>query len=416
VECSVKVKKNSANFSSCPIHHGGCYEKQQAPCIFVYHPDFMQFLAIINFTAAIQGIFLAYLLVNRKSNTSEYRVLALLLLTMSLAMLGSVLGLSGYYRQFPQLIRVADPLALLLGPFLYFYIHLLTHRRLPPYAYLHLLPFFVYLLSMLPFYARSGAEKIDFAEQFMLSRQQPLAFIMLQTMRILHVGTYVVISLKLLRKFKHWLEENYSDLGQLHLDKATHLLRLFLFFLALVVGIYLYSLLQPLHVILANNLISLGIAVMIYALAYTTWNRPAPPVLPQQTRSVSDRQIEEKGRATYHLSEQQYQKLSRELVNCLQEEKIYLDSELSLAQLSKKLNILPYQTSELIHRQYQASFFDLINRHRIEEVKRRLNDAAYQHYTILGIAMDCGFNSKSSFNTAFKKLTGLTPSQYRQRK
>jgi AraC-like DNA-binding protein len=72
--------------------------------------------------------------------------------------------------------------------------------------------------------------------------------------------------------------------------------------------------------------------------------------------------------------------------------------------------------SELISRTYNESFFDFINRHRIEEIKLRIEDPAHDSYSLLGIAMDCGFNSKSSFYTAFKKFTGITPSEYRNQK
>jgi AraC-like DNA-binding protein len=396
----------------------------------------MQLLALINFTAAIQGLFLAYLLVNRASSR-ENTFLAGLVAIMSVSILGPALGLSGYYREWPHLIRISDPIAFLLGPLLYGYIYLLTRGRLPRYYGLHLVPFGLYLIFLLPFYALSGAEKVAFGEQMLFAGRQPPQLVAIQVFRTLHVGGYLVASLLLIRQFGRLLRENYSDIQSLHLDKAAFLLRLYLIVSALSIGTFLFGRVAPINYVVANGIIGLGISLIIYALAYALWNRPATPPVAQlvppreasgpaapATREPSpaavDAQpaaiievVEEKGRGTYYLSDAQYAAWGTRLEELLQRDRIYLESELSLAQLGDRLGIQPYQASELISRRYGEPFFDLINRHRVEEVKKRLEDPAYAHYSILGIALDCGFNSKSSFNAAFKKFTGFTPSQYR---
>jgi AraC-like DNA-binding protein len=103
----------------------------------------------------------------------------------------------------------------------------------------------------------------------------------------------------------------------------------------------------------------------------------------------------------------------QKLVNSMQQDKLYLHPDLSLQMLAEQLNIPPHYLSQVINEQLGQNFFDFINSHRIEEVKRRLLDSQYQHLTILAIAFDSGFNSKSAFNVAFKNHTGLTPTQYR---
>jgi AraC-like DNA-binding protein len=69
--------------------------------------------------------------------------------------------------------------------------------------------------------------------------------------------------------------------------------------------------------------------------------------------------------------------------------------------------------SQTINEQLRQSFSEFLNSYRIEEAKRRLRDPAFKHLSILGIAEDVGFNSKSSFNAVFKKHTNLTPSEFR---
>lgn len=92
--------------------------------------------------------------------------------------------------------------------------------------------------------------------------------------------------------------------------------------------------------------------------------------------------------------------------------KPYLDRELTIYDLSRQLHIPRHILSEVINEHMGKNFYHLINDYRIEEVKSRMESPEYKHLTILAIAFDSGFNSKSSFNTIFKEKTGSTPSEY----
>ena len=92
--------------------------------------------------------------------------------------------------------------------------------------------------------------------------------------------------------------------------------------------------------------------------------------------------------------------------------KPYLDRELTIYDLSRQLQIPRHILSEVINEHMGKNFYNLVNDYRVEEVKSRLETDDYKHLTILGIAFDSGFNSKSSFNTIFKEKTGSTPSEY----
>ncbi|MBG6129025.1 AraC-like DNA-binding protein [Aquimarina sp. EL_43] len=97
----------------------------------------------------------------------------------------------------------------------------------------------------------------------------------------------------------------------------------------------------------------------------------------------------------------------------MSEKKPFLDGDVSLITLANSLDVNPKVLSFVINEHSNKNFNDYINNWRVEEVKKRLNDKAYKHYKMLSIAFDCGFNSKSTFNLAFKKATGLSPSQYK---
>ncbi|MCA0445661.1 MAG: helix-turn-helix domain-containing protein [Bacteroidetes bacterium] len=383
-----------------------------------YFSEWFPFLSVLNFTAAIQGLFLAYLLINRKSHTPEHLLLAGLVTAMSVAILGAVLGLSGYYNQFPHLIRVGDPLVLLFGPLLFGYIHILTQSKLPVHYWVHFVPFLVYIGNLIPFYALSGTEKIAFTNTYFQTETINLTALSIQITRRIHLLIYVLICLILLKKFDLTLKANFSNLEKVSLDKSRLILRLFVFLSIAGVFLVLLSFFIPLNFIVLNNLSSLFIGLVIYSLAWANWNhQPIPEIdILNPKMNVSDFKSGDsalKSRIRYTLSEEQFVSLSLKVDKLLNDDQLYLDQNLNLVQLSEKLGIQPYQTSELINRKYKESFFDLINRLRVDEIKKRLTDPVYSPYSILGIALDCGFTSKSSFNAAFKKFTGTTPSEFR---
>lgn len=234
--------------------------------------EWFPFLSVVNFTAAMQGLFLAYLVINRKSHTPENFLLAGLVTAMSVAILGAVLGLSGYYNQFPHLIRVGDPLVLLFGPLLFGYIHLLTQNKLPAHYWLHFLPFLVYTGNLIPFYALSGAEKIAFTNKYFQSETINLTALSIQIIRRVHLLIYVLICLFLLKKFDFTLKANFSNLEKINLNKSRLILRLFVFLSIAGALLVLLSFFIPLNFIVLNNLSSLFIGLVIYSLAWANWN------------------------------------------------------------------------------------------------------------------------------------------------
>lgn len=97
----------------------------------------------------------------------------------------------------------------------------------------------------------------------------------------------------------------------------------------------------------------------------------------------------------------------------MRERKPYLESQLTIKDLADTLQVNPKHLSQVINEQLDQNFFNYINSYRVNEVKNRIADPDYRHLTVLGIALDCGFNSKSSFNSVFKKITGQTPTSYK---
>ena len=96
----------------------------------------------------------------------------------------------------------------------------------------------------------------------------------------------------------------------------------------------------------------------------------------------------------------------------MSEERPYTNVGLTLNELAKMLNISPHLLSKIINEVYEKNFFDFINSYRIEEFKTRFEDPKNRQYTMLAIAFEVGFNSKTAFNRAFKKMTQQSPREY----
>lgn len=103
-----------------------------------------------------------------------------------------------------------------------------------------------------------------------------------------------------------------------------------------------------------------------------------------------------------------------DLLELMEKEKLYLNPELTIGELANQLNIHSHQLSKLINENLHKNFFEFVNEFRIQEFKRLVANPQHKHISILGLAMDAGFNSKASFNRIFKNSTGLTPSEFRE--
>lgn len=101
------------------------------------------------------------------------------------------------------------------------------------------------------------------------------------------------------------------------------------------------------------------------------------------------------------------------ILELMDRERPYTNPDLTLLDLSRSLGTSNHKLSQLLNAELGENFYDFVNRYRVTEIKARLEDDGNSHLTILSIGLDAGFNSKSSFNSVFKKKVGMTPSQYR---
>ncbi|RTZ46456.1 AraC family transcriptional regulator [Chryseobacterium arthrosphaerae] len=106
--------------------------------------------------------------------------------------------------------------------------------------------------------------------------------------------------------------------------------------------------------------------------------------------------------------------ISQKLLMFMETERPFLDEELSLQKLSLLMEVSTHRLSEVINQDLGTNFYKFVNSYRVEEVKKKLRTPEFDKYSILGIAFESGFNSKSTFNKIFKEETGMTPSEFKK--
>jgi AraC-like DNA-binding protein len=115
------------------------------------------------------------------------------------------------------------------------------------------------------------------------------------------------------------------------------------------------------------------------------------------------------------ISDSDLLKFKARLSELMENQKPYLDSELNLIKLAELIDMTPHQLSYVVNTGFNANFFGYINTYRVEKAKELLLQEEMNKLSVLGIAFESGFNSKTSFNTTFKKITGQTPSEFKKR-
>lgn len=148
---------------------------------------------------------------------------------------------------------------------------------------------------------------------------------------------------------------------------------------------------------------------------------PKEAIIAEQNQDVADGPLNQQADAQKAekpklLTEQELSRFKEQLIVLMDQQKPYLDSELNLIKLAELMNLSTHQLSFLINTGMGSNFFNFINSYRVNKAKELLVCPEHAHLNMLVIGFQSGFNSKTSFNTTFKKFTGLTPTDYRNKK
>lgn len=155
--------------------------------------------------------------------------------------------------------------------------------------------------------------------------------------------------------------------------------------------------------------------ITIFSFVFSFYSIRQPVIFDQERKQVHDEKKNSEKYLKSGLKEIQARDYLAKLISYVEGNKPYLDRDLSIYDLSRATGIPRHYITQVLNEKHKKNLYTFINEYRVKEVIDRFNDPKYNNYTILAIAYDSGFNSKTTFNAIFKNQTGLTPSEFRDK-
>ncbi|TAJ09053.1 AraC family transcriptional regulator [Marinilabiliaceae bacterium JC017] len=361
----------------------------------------------------IIGIFLAFfistLLFTKKDKSLPDKILAVWMCIIAIHLLNFYLYTLNYWIKFPHLVGLTSPFPFFHGPMLYLYVlySLKKEKQLRKVDFLHFLPIvlsYLYMFKFIFFYTAEQKRLVDAGELDVFSTFINLSLIGMA----ISIIVYPILSFKLLSKYKKMITSNFSYDERINLSWIKNIiLSLCSLFLVTLIVLTLQFIVGFEFSFKADN-IFYGLAVFLIVIFGFYGVRQqnifiSTPGTDPITESKSG--YEKSGLKTNEANN-----YHKQLLDIMVAEKPYLDSKLTLGKLASMLTISSNHLSQIINQCEKVNFYDFVNRYRIEEFKSQAGKNP--HFNILALALESGFNSKSSFNNIFKKQTGQTPTQY----
>jgi AraC-like DNA-binding protein len=361
--------------------------------------SFLPFL--ITFQLLFVGIFL---ITHRKGNRRNNILLGTIFILIAWNMGDLILQMNGVVIKWEFLRHMDDGFFLLYGPLFYLYTQGVIYRdfKLSAENLLHLIPYLLLTFSLLFIInlTPNTSEEI-------INNSLPWQFYLISALMYAHFFVYLGLTNKSLWKYRRIIKNKYSQIDQINLDWLSFTINTF----------GLLAIISLIHnfIALTEN-ISVFIVTFFLLLIFVFYfvNRVILKALRQPEIFAGITKNETAKYLGSNLTPGQVEEYKRQLLALLGSEKPFLNPQVSLSDLSEKLSLSTKQLSQVINQSFNKSFFDFINTYRIQEVQQILKESKDDKLTVLEAMYDAGFNSKSSFNTAFKKETGQTPTEFRK--
>ena len=363
-------------------------------------------MTIIYLLAALQALFLAALLLAKKRKSTADKVLLAWLTGMGIHTLIYFLYFQ-YQAAIPLLLNLNAGFPFLQGPFLLAYVTALIgmRERFGGLDYLHLAPFAMFIVYLsqaqgtVAFSVSSGGHARGVS---IFSLAQLITMLILVS-----VPVYIVWSLLLMRRASRVLRA--PDLSAADLSGRFRWIYLCIAGLGLVWLTVILSLALSRYtgISMPPHLLFLALTLFVYGLGYMGLTRTSVFLEPEleTLKQTLQPKYQKSGLGAYEA-----QLIYAQVEAFMAEQHPWLDGDISLQSMAASLGLSTNHLSQVINECEQRSFRDFINTRRVAEACRRLD--ADSTINLLELAMDCGFNSKSSFNRAFRKFTGKTPTGY----
>lgn len=379
--------------------------------------------------------FLFVVLVSKKGKSIADKILAVWLFFTGVHLLLFYLFIAKDFTNFPYLLGIEKGLPLIHGPFLYIYtLSLTSANNIKAKNYLHFAPvIFIYVL-LIPFFLLPAEQKI-YVYKHQGAGYEWFIDILLPSIMISGV-VYIALCFYLLRRHKKNIENQFSDTEKINLNWMRYLIYgtsiiwiivllnlgdnyiytavvLYVFFIGYFgikqVGIFSNAILQHNKSSIHNANTNKGFSSEGMIIQQDSIiSSPENDIASEEKINISSKTKYKKSSLTDENAKQIHHSLTR----LMKEEKLFKDAELTLGELSQKLNVHPNILSQVINSFLNKNFYDYINGLRVEEFIKLVQQPESKKYTLLSLSFECGFNSKTAFNRNFKKATGFSPTEY----
>ena len=359
------------------------------------------------------SFFLSILLTAKKQKSLPDIILAVWLSIIGIHLTSYYVYSLGYWTKYPHLVGVTLPVPLLHGPMLFLYVlySLRDEKTLRKVDYLHFAPALLAWLYMCQFYFFYTAEEKIMVDKGIIDDFAVFSAIALVTF-IISGLVYPVLAYRWIRKYDRIVDENFSYDNGIRLDwlKYTiygmgllYLIVAVIYFLKDVIGVeFPFNADFVLYIIIVFYVICIGFFGIRHQNIFTNEGIERKV---QLVRSKHGGEYKKSG-----LKPEVAEEVHKKLLNLMLQDKPYTNPKLTLSELADRLNVSANHLSQVINQFEKINFHDFVNKYRVQEFIQ--NASSNRNFSILAHALDAGFNSKSSFNSIFKKHKGMTPSKY----
>jgi AraC-like DNA-binding protein len=367
----------------------------------------MHYIEPILYIGISQSFFAGLLISTKKPFTTANRLMATWLFLICIELIFALINstvLEMYSFQF---------ITFTYGPLMYLYVKFMTEpeKKFNWLSLIHFIPFVVFFTVSVIF--RSEPLARDLRNFFLVDKLISLR-IVYGTCFFLSITIYSVLAfIEISRHQKNIknLVSYTSNVITLNWLKVISISFYVAYFILFILGglnmIGNYIPFDPYFVIFCF--------IALFSFAYSFYGIKQPVIFGQVVETNGDGKKEAEKYIKSGLRAKQAEDFLLKLISFVEKNKPYLDHDLSIHNLSALTGISRHHITQILNEKHGRNFFTFINEYRVKEVIERFSDSKFNNYTILAIAFDAGFNSKTTFNSIFKSQTGLTPSKYREK-
>ena len=323
---------------------------------------------------------------------------------------------SGMFENYPWFIGFDYPITMLYGPLLFLYTETLVRsgRHFNRRELANFIPFVLLLIYTIPLFLMGADQKIQ-----LVGKHGGLDYgaDFITHIKVVFNLSYIPVILYQLRKYQAKAKDSYSTIDQRNLSWLKGFIYAFLILALVSVIIHLLSSMAGSQDKYADYML-LAVTLFVYSIGYMGLRQAeffAKHEVLVDTDFTKESEVETTDSYSKSgLNEDRGRELMEQLEQLMETKKPFTNNELSLRELAGMMDISTHNLTEIINRFAGKNFYDFVNSYRVEEVKHRLQEPESANLTMLALAMEAGFNSKSSFNSVFKKHTGMTPTEFKK--